>query len=49
MKKGKSLSVVGIGPGRTDGLTIEAEMEIRLAETVVGYPLYISLIQDLKL
>lgn len=47
MKKGKSLSIVGIGPGRMEGLTLEAEREIRFAETIVGYPLYISLIQDL--
>ncbi len=40
------LSVVGIGPGRVDGMTIEAERAISAAEVVVGYTAYIELVRD---
>ncbi len=47
MKENRYLSVVGIGPGGRHGITKEAENEIKKADIVVGYPLYLSLLSDL--
>lgn len=43
----KQLVLVGIGPGNYDGMTAEAIQEIKEAEVVVGYPLYLKLISDI--
>ena len=41
------LSIVGIGPGHAAWRTPDAEAAIRSATNVVGYGLYLSLVQDL--
>ena len=43
---GEKIYVVGIGPGREDGMTIEAEKVLQEAEVIVGYPLYLKLLGD---
>ena len=47
MNQKSQLVLVGIGPGSPEGLTAEAVREIEAAEVVVGYPLYLQLIEDL--
>ena len=42
-----SLAVVGIGPGAADWRTAEAVRALGTAEEIVGYQLYLDLIQDL--
>lgn len=42
----KKLSVVGIGPGKPEGMTVEAERAIEAAEVVVGYTAYIELVRE---
>jgi cobalt-precorrin 5A hydrolase/precorrin-3B C17-methyltransferase len=42
-----SLSVVGIGPGAPDWRTPEATAALRSADDVVGYGLYLDLVEDL--
>ena len=37
--------VVGIGPGKYEGLTIEAEAALREADIIVGYKKYVELVQ----
>ena len=37
--------VVGIGPGKYEGLTIEAENALRQADIIVGYKKYVELVQ----
>lgn len=41
----KKLSVVGIGPGKYEGLTFEAENALKEAEIIVGYTAYVDLIK----
>lgn len=41
----KKLSVVGIGPGKYEGLTLEAENALKEAEIIVGYTAYVDLIK----
>lgn len=41
----KRLSVVGIGPGKYEGLTLEAKEALQEAEVIVGYTAYIDLIR----
>lgn len=41
------ISVVGIGPGNKENMTIRALEAIEKAEVIVGYSTYISLIEDL--
>ena len=41
------LAVVGIGPGRADWRTGAAENAVRRADVIVGYHLYLNLIEDL--
>ena len=36
--------MVGIGPGKPEGMTIEAENTLKDCEVLVGYPLYLSLL-----
>ncbi|MDO4754270.1 MAG: precorrin-3B C(17)-methyltransferase [Bacillota bacterium] len=41
----KKLSVVGIGPGKYEGLTLEAENALKEAEIIVGYTAYVDLVK----
>lgn len=41
------ISVVGIGPGGREGMTLEALRVIERAEVIVGYVTYIRLIEEL--
>jgi len=38
-------TVVGIGPGKFDGMTMEADKAIRSADIIVGYKKYVELVQ----
>jgi precorrin-3B C17-methyltransferase len=38
--------IVGIGPGRADMLTPEADAALRDSEVIVGYPVYLKLLGD---
>ena len=38
--------VVGIGPGKEDGITIEAEKALKEVDIIVGYKTYIDLVRD---
>ena len=38
--------VVGIGPGKEDGITKEAEWILEQSDTIVGYKTYIDLVRD---
>lgn len=40
-----TISVVGIGPGKYDGLTLEAEATLRRVDLIVGYTAYVDLVQ----
>ncbi|HHV41748.1 MAG TPA: precorrin-3B C(17)-methyltransferase [Clostridiaceae bacterium] len=40
------LFVVGIGPGHTDGLTIEAKKALLASEVIIGYKGYIELVES---
>lgn len=41
-----SLYVVGIGPGRLEGMTLEAKAVIEECEVIVGYTVYTELLQN---
>jgi len=41
-----ALHVVGIGPGGTSGMTVRAHSVLRQADVVIGYRLYLDLVQD---
>lgn len=41
----KQLSIVGIGPGKGDGMTLEAAEALRRSEIIVGYHVYVELVQ----
>ena len=41
------LYVVGIGPGKNEGMTIEAGKALENSEVIVGYQAYIDLVRDL--
>lgn len=41
------ISVIGIGPGGKQGMTLEAVQAIEKAEVIVGYVTYIRLIEDM--
>jgi len=43
----KKLYVVGIGPGKAEGMTIEAKRALERSRTIVGYTKYIELIEDI--
>lgn len=45
METHMSLYVVGIGPGRLEGMTLEAKAVIEACEVIVGYTVYTELIQ----
>lgn len=40
------LSVVGIGPGNYDNMTIRADRVLRDCDTIVGYHVYVDLVKD---
>jgi len=40
------LSVVGIGPGNYENMTIHADKVLREAEVIIGYTVYIDLIRS---
>ena len=41
------LYVVGIGPGNYENLTIRADRVLRACDTIVGYHVYVHLVEDL--
>ncbi len=41
------LYVVGIGPGKPDGMTLQAHAALNEAELICGYPAYLELIEPL--
>jgi len=41
----KKLYVVGIGPGRKNGMTAEADMALRSADVIAGYAKYVDLVR----
>lgn len=41
----KRLYVVGIGPGKRQGMTIEADEALRQAELIIGYSKYVELVR----
>src|SRR3990170_8751079 len=41
------ISVVGIGPGSLEQMTLKARQEIEAAEVVIGYKTYVKLIQTI--
>lgn len=38
--------IVGIGPGKSDGMTIEAKNALEASDVIVGYGVYIDLVRD---
>ena len=40
------LSVVGIGPGNYENMTILADRVLRESQVIVGYPVYVELVKD---
>ncbi len=40
------LSVVGIGPGNYENMTVRADRALRSAQTIVGYHVYVDLVKD---
>ncbi|MEA4965428.1 MAG: precorrin-3B C(17)-methyltransferase [Oscillospiraceae bacterium] len=42
----KKLTVVGIGPGAYEQMTIQAAETLREADVIVGYTVYVSLVRD---
>lgn len=40
------LSVVGIGPGNYENMTVRADRALRDAEVIVGYHVYVDLVKD---
>lgn len=46
MEKHMSLYVVGIGPGRIEGMTLEAKAVLEACEVIVGYTVYTELIRQ---
>ena len=40
------LSVVGIGPGNYENMTIAADRALSACDVIVGYPVYIDLVRD---
>lgn len=40
------LSVVGIGPGNYENMTVRADRALQNAETIVGYHVYVDLVKD---
>src|SRR3989337_756165 len=41
------ISVVGIGPGALDEMTLKARQEIENAEVVIGYKTYVKLVESI--
>jgi precorrin-3B C17-methyltransferase len=39
------LYVVGVGPGKKDGMTLEADDVLKCADTIVGYTTYVELVR----
>lgn len=42
----KKLYAVGIGPGKTEGMTLEAVQALEECETIVGYTVYVELVKQ---
>ncbi len=40
------LTVVGIGPGNLENMTVGADKALRDCEVIVGYPVYVDLVKD---
>ncbi len=40
----KELNVIGIGPGKPEGMTLEAKAALDESSVIVGYPVYLSLL-----
>lgn len=40
------LTVVGIGPGNYDNMTVRADRALQEAQTIVGYHVYVNLVKD---
>lgn len=41
-----AVAVVGMGPGREDGMTLEALQALEAADVIVGYPVYLKLLGE---
>ena len=41
----KQLSVVGLGPGSKEGMTLAADCALQECEIIIGYSKYVSLIR----
>ena len=41
------LSVVGIGPGNYENMTIRADRVLRECDTIIGYTVYVDLVRDI--
>ena len=40
------LTIVGIGPGNYDNMTIAADRALRESQLIVGYTVYVDLVQE---
>ena len=40
------LSVVGIGPGDYDNMTVRADRALKNSQVIVGYSVYVDLVKD---
>ena len=40
------VTVVGIGPGSYEDMTIRADNALRACDAIVGYPVYVDLVRD---
>ena len=40
------VTVVGIGPGSYEDMTIRADTALRACDAIVGYPVYVDLVRD---
>ena len=40
------VSVVGIGPGNYENMTIHADKALAACDAIVGYPVYVDLVKD---
>lgn len=41
------LSVVGIGPGNYENMTVRADRVLRECDTIIGYTVYVNLVRDI--
>ena len=40
------LSIVGIGPGDYDNMTVRADRVLRECDTIIGYTVYVDLVKE---